>query len=1032
MNIRNLIDLLPPIFKAQDTYKVNGKGFLERYLEICGNYLTDTITPDIDNILDIIQIDTTPKEYLNYLWEFLGEIPFANIYNIDKGKWDMNYDGTNLNEDIWLIENNKPIALNDQTARDLIKYSLSLYKIRGTKKFFDTILRLYGMECTISYDDPDYNIVIPYLDTINMDRDTVDVDYKCKQCSNIRVSIDDRYHELVFADIDGTIIMGSDEKIFTGKSLYVLGVNIKDEVLTGSDDNILMGSDGNVLTSTGYYKYYDIEELVVAYNSYEGTIDFYNLQSLPSPVRLFVSLRRLFESFFDRFTPFNGIVSLEFDGITPNDSVEFDVLYDDPDHSIININNKSINLRVIRTGKWPDLDKRYQVSRNGIDWNGKYHDSDLYPIINPGTYYFKMVSDNKVVPISVGSSILQNEYSINIKEGSILYLSDYKDGIGIITPVAKFGDISIDTTVEYPNGVKRILEPNSVLGLTEAGVYRVYISNNPSIYKYVYVYEKPFDITSRVDIPYGIKIVVDTPDGIKTIGEPNNETVPVLVVTTNTQDKVNKVISIEPWLRDPKDLNHIMYGSEFITNDSHVICFLNRKASEDRYHQIDSVADSQVSKPISIEVAKELLNTMFKLSNQSAILTLAQVNISPYYDPHSIDQSNPYYPRLNYLHNPLVINTVTTKSDGYLNTILNGNSLEISHSISNTEDVFILGALLMDNRYYISNFYIWNNLSPNKNFDYPYYVSTLQVDSTPQSVNINSIKFKDNNGNTIHRQLVVMGRTKLELVNSVPIFISDTNSLNNGLYIDPVGDKDNWSEEILLTPLQVEKSDGTTIEVSKIYTVRLNNGIAGKQNANFMLRALFNGINYDDTSEGGIVIDDIGNPYNLRTKYIKDTIRYYIPRPDGNPLTLGNHGYIFSVKSLGSDPQFTVMLNIVIDEKAVDRLDVEFTMDPNIFYLPKNGSKAITRMIASRPYNFNQNDIGVFIYGPHELDNGDNSDSLTRDPVYEFTTDTPGSYTFNASGIVDPLSIINNKPEYPNSKEQVFTVKNSSDYENII
>ena len=77
INLKNLIDFLPFEFKEQDTYKVDGKGILERFLEICGNYFQEDITKDIDNILDIIDIDKTQQRYLNYLWEFLGALPFA-------------------------------------------------------------------------------------------------------------------------------------------------------------------------------------------------------------------------------------------------------------------------------------------------------------------------------------------------------------------------------------------------------------------------------------------------------------------------------------------------------------------------------------------------------------------------------------------------------------------------------------------------------------------------------------------------------------------------------------------------------------------------------------------------------------------------------------------------------------------------------------------------------------------------------------------------------------------------------------------
>lgn len=62
-NLKNLIDFLPFEFKEQDTYKVDGKGILERFLEICGNYFQEDITKDIDNILDIIDIDKLSRGF---------------------------------------------------------------------------------------------------------------------------------------------------------------------------------------------------------------------------------------------------------------------------------------------------------------------------------------------------------------------------------------------------------------------------------------------------------------------------------------------------------------------------------------------------------------------------------------------------------------------------------------------------------------------------------------------------------------------------------------------------------------------------------------------------------------------------------------------------------------------------------------------------------------------------------------------------------------------------------------------------------
>ena len=122
INIRHLIDFLPLYFKDKDTYKVDGKGILERFLEICGNYFTDNIKSVIDNSLDIIDLDKTSSQYLALLWELLGQIPFANKA------------GT------------KPFNLTKQQQIDLIRYCNELLKIRGSKEFFEIMFRMYHNE----------------------------------------------------------------------------------------------------------------------------------------------------------------------------------------------------------------------------------------------------------------------------------------------------------------------------------------------------------------------------------------------------------------------------------------------------------------------------------------------------------------------------------------------------------------------------------------------------------------------------------------------------------------------------------------------------------------------------------------------------------------------------------------------------------------------------------------------------------------------------------------------------------------------
>ena len=57
------MDLLPYYFKEQDTYKVNGKGLLERYLDIFGAYFDNQVVRDISTLDDVIDIYKTPEVY---------------------------------------------------------------------------------------------------------------------------------------------------------------------------------------------------------------------------------------------------------------------------------------------------------------------------------------------------------------------------------------------------------------------------------------------------------------------------------------------------------------------------------------------------------------------------------------------------------------------------------------------------------------------------------------------------------------------------------------------------------------------------------------------------------------------------------------------------------------------------------------------------------------------------------------------------------------------------------------------------------
>ena len=152
IDLKNLIHMLPYMYKSRDTYKVNDQGILERFINILGYYLNDEVLPEVDKALDNIDLDKVPEYYLNYFWELLGELPFGYAFLINKDLWDKYHESNQLESKkaIWEIAKEGPIVLSTPKIRELLKYSITLLKIRGTKKFYETIFKIYGLKCTIT------------------------------------------------------------------------------------------------------------------------------------------------------------------------------------------------------------------------------------------------------------------------------------------------------------------------------------------------------------------------------------------------------------------------------------------------------------------------------------------------------------------------------------------------------------------------------------------------------------------------------------------------------------------------------------------------------------------------------------------------------------------------------------------------------------------------------------------------------------------------------------------------------------------
>lgn len=130
-------NLFDNYYKANDTYQDSeGKGIFERFIDVCSGYFDTEVMPDIDNFMECLDVDKANPIFLNYLWEYFGFIPYA--YGVlTKGE---PYTEENLEK--WLKEDR---GFPTADYRLVLRYAISLYKIRGTKRFYEILGRFYGV-----------------------------------------------------------------------------------------------------------------------------------------------------------------------------------------------------------------------------------------------------------------------------------------------------------------------------------------------------------------------------------------------------------------------------------------------------------------------------------------------------------------------------------------------------------------------------------------------------------------------------------------------------------------------------------------------------------------------------------------------------------------------------------------------------------------------------------------------------------------------------------------------------------------------
>lgn len=161
-----IFGLFPHYYKQYDSYKIGGKGLLERFLETLGGELDDETMKFLD--------EDNNEYYLNNLDPLLADI--------------------NLLPHLMDELSNPPKILTDNTSyRKLLKYIVSLYKIRGTKRSYVLYFELLGFTIDLIEHAPDP--IIPYIyDSIFIyDNGVLYDSVGCIYCSDYSIIIQGNY-----------------------------------------------------------------------------------------------------------------------------------------------------------------------------------------------------------------------------------------------------------------------------------------------------------------------------------------------------------------------------------------------------------------------------------------------------------------------------------------------------------------------------------------------------------------------------------------------------------------------------------------------------------------------------------------------------------------------------------------------------------------------------------------------------------------------------------------------------------------------
>jgi hypothetical protein len=238
-----IFNLFPPYYKENDSYKDgNGEGLFERYTRSFGEELDYELIPKLENYLNELDPSTASSDMLRHLSDCLGNPP-----------------------DIFLDENQ---------YRNMLRYAVDVYKIKGTLGAYQLLFSLLGYSVNVTEYPPDLYL---YDDSWLYDDTDPYYDSACPLCSEYSLMFTNTANPL--SPISSTILALLEAIVYWVEPINARLRNLINTIQTS--DQVSTCVKENIVIKRIVYSTYDDSLVYDTVNlAYEDIVSLTILQTL--------------------------------------------------------------------------------------------------------------------------------------------------------------------------------------------------------------------------------------------------------------------------------------------------------------------------------------------------------------------------------------------------------------------------------------------------------------------------------------------------------------------------------------------------------------------------------------------------------------------------------------------------------------------------------------------------------------------------------------------------------------------------------